>query len=96
MIPSAYVPTMNQIEAKLNAKSELRMAEKKAGPVVTDNGNFLLDVKLQWEKIPSEELDSIDVTLLRLAGVVHTGFFLSMVNVAYVSFEDGAVKKLEK
>ena len=96
VIPSAYVPTMNQIEAKLNAKSELRMAEKKAGPVVTDNGNFLLDVKLQWEKIPSEELDSIDVTLLRLAGVVHTGFFLSMVNVAYVSFEDGAVKKLEK
>lgn len=42
MIPAAYVPVMNQIK-KLGGAPVLRMAKSKAGPVVTDNGNFIVD-----------------------------------------------------
>jgi len=96
VIPSAYVPTIKQIKQKLGADSELRMAEKKAGPVVTDNGNFLLDVHLDWANISVDKLDDVDVTLLRLAGVVHTGLFLNMANIAYVAQADGNVLELTK
>lgn len=96
VIPSAYVPTISQIQAKFNAEANLRMAERKAGPVVTDNGNFLLDVLFDWKNIPVEQLLDIDCNLLRLAGVVHTGFFLDMANVAYIAKEDGTIETYTK
>lgn len=96
VIPSAYVPTISQIQSKLNADAQLRMAEKKAGPVVTDNGNFLLDVLFDWKNISAEKLIEIDCTLLRLAGVVHTGFFLDMAHVAYVAKKDETVDVITK
>lgn len=49
---------------------ELRLATKKDGPVITENGNFILDVKF----------DNIDETLERrlknITGVIETGLFI--------------------
>ena len=50
IIPMAISPAMRAIE-KLGGKPELRMGVKKAGPVITDQGNMVVDVKF----------DSIDI-----------------------------------
>ena len=44
-MPFAYVPVMRRLSA-MGGTPVLRMgtAETKMGPVVTDNGNFVLDV----------------------------------------------------
>jgi ribose 5-phosphate isomerase A len=96
VIPASYVPMINKIKEKFGVSADLRMALRKAGPVVTDNGNFLLDVLFDWQSIPISDLDKIDVELLRMAGVVHTGFFLNMAGIAYVGMFDGSVKVLTK
>ena len=38
-----YRPLQLAIENQFGGKASLRMAKAKAGPVVTDNGNLLLD-----------------------------------------------------
>lgn len=43
VLPMAYRPVKNSIEEKFGGRAELRMAKAKAGPLVTDNGNFILD-----------------------------------------------------
>lgn len=45
VIPMAYVPLMNSLR-EMGGAPVLRMAKQKAGPVVTDNGNFVLDVNV--------------------------------------------------
>jgi ribose 5-phosphate isomerase A len=94
VIPMGYAPTILLLKEKFGVEAELRMAEKKAGPVVTDNGNFLLDIHFQWASIKPEELDALDISLLRMASVVHTGFFIQMAQVAYVGLANGSVEKL--
>jgi ribose 5-phosphate isomerase A len=44
VIPMALTPVMRAIE-KLGGQPELRMGVKKAGPVITDQGNMVIDVK---------------------------------------------------
>lgn len=47
VIPESYTVVQNELK-KIFPKysSSLRLAEKKAGPVVTDNGNFIIDMKV--------------------------------------------------
>lgn len=54
VIRNAYVPLMRKIELELNGKPHLRMAVKKAGPVVTDNFHFILDVEFGLIENPEE------------------------------------------
>ncbi|XP_050395388.1 ribose-5-phosphate isomerase isoform X2 [Patella vulgata] len=55
VIPMSYKPVQLKIQNMLGGTVNLRMAAKKAGPVVTDNGNFLLDWmfegKHDWQKV---------------------------------------------
>lgn len=49
VVPMAYVPLSRSLRA-LGGEPVLRMAQRKAGPVVTDNGNFVLDVNVSaWD-----------------------------------------------
>jgi ribose 5-phosphate isomerase A len=42
--PFAYTPVLRSLHTRLDSpKATLRMARAKAGPVVTDNGNFIID-----------------------------------------------------
>ncbi|KAK0095537.1 hypothetical protein PV326_008041 [Microctonus aethiopoides] len=92
VIPMAYVPIKKKIEDKYDGVAKIRMAVAKAGPVVTDNGNFILDwhfpfdIDKSWKTI-SEELKYIP-------GVVETGLFVNMANKAYFGMADGSVKEL--
>jgi ribose 5-phosphate isomerase A len=91
VIPMAYVPIMKKLE-KLGGTPRLRMAQSKAGPLVTDNGNFIIDVDFGTIKKPAD----LDQTLSTIPGIVDTGFFINMASKAYIGQEDGKVLILEK
>ncbi|CAG9820269.1 unnamed protein product [Phaedon cochleariae] len=87
--PMAYVPIKNRIEKIYGGNAELRMAVAKAGPVVTDNGNFILD----WREYKQDsDWGKINTELVLIPGVVETGLFVKMAEVAYFGMEDGSVK----
>nr|CAG4648788.1 EOG090X0ACL [Polyphemus pediculus] len=90
VIPSAYQAVQNRIEKNLGGKTSLRMSgSSKAGPVVTDNGNFLLD----WKFDRVSNWKEIDITLNMIPGVVENGLFVGMACLAYFGMSDGSVKE---
>ena len=91
ILQGACIPIMKEIE-KLGGTPNLRMGVAKMGPVVTDNGNFIIDVDFNVIKDPED----LNKKLLSISGIVDTGLFINMVSVAYIGKEDGSVQKLEK
>ncbi|WVR04332.1 ribose-5-phosphate isomerase [Kwoniella sp. DSM 27419] len=67
----------------------LRMGKMKAGPVVSDNGNFIIDAPFPEDmmKNPVDLLHRIKM----LTGVVEVGLFCGMAKAAYFGNEDGSV-----
>jgi len=87
--PFAYAKVLQNLHAIGSPSAALRMAQKKAGPVVSDNGNFIIDA-------PFPEKDMQDpYTLLTklkmLTGVVEVGLFCHMAKAAYFGNQDGSV-----
>ena len=74
VLPSAWKQVKDVIE-KMNAQCKLRMAEKKAGPVVTDEGNLILDVLFDGGiKNPKE----IELQINNIPGVLENGLFVDL------------------
>ena len=90
IIPRALVPLMTKFE-KLKGIPVLRMAKAKVGPVVSDNGNFLIDVDFGLIKNPLD----LNLKILQISGVVDSGLFLGMAHMAYIGQKDGTVKKFQ-
>ncbi len=91
ILPGACIPIMKEIE-KLGGTPNLRMGVAKMGPVVTDNGNFIIDVDFDIIKDPED----LNKKLLSISGIVDTGLFINMEPIAYIGKKDGSVQKLEK
>ena len=91
VIPISYVPIMKKIK-EMGGDPYLRMAQSKAGPVVSDNGNFIIDAKFGIIENPSE----LNSNLLKIPGVVDTGLFIGMASKAYIGQKDGSVLTLQK
>ncbi len=72
-------------------KPTVREGKGKLGPVITDNGNAILDTYFGEIKNPAE----FEVKIKMIPGVVETGFFVGLTDIAYVGATD-AVEKLEK
>ncbi|ELU13809.1 hypothetical protein CAPTEDRAFT_195494 [Capitella teleta] len=89
VLPFAYVPVMQKIKTTYGGVPALRMAQSKAGPVVTDNGNFLLDWKFDAEK--KWDWNLINTELNLIPGVVDTGLFIHMAFKAYFGTSQGSV-----
>jgi ribose 5-phosphate isomerase A len=70
VVPDARVPVTKALEA-LGAEVTLREAVRKAGPVVTDRGNVLLDLRF---KSPVDPV-FLEAEFNRIPGVVENGFF---------------------
>jgi ribose 5-phosphate isomerase A len=70
ILPAALIPVTMGLQ-KLGAKPELRMAVKKAGPVVTDNGMLLLDCVFPPISNPSET----EIKINSIPGVAENGIF---------------------
>ncbi|OWR42481.1 putative Ribose-5-phosphate isomerase [Danaus plexippus plexippus] len=88
VVPMAYVPIKIKIIQMFGGEIKLRSAIAKAGPVVTDNGNFILDwlftnQDLDWDQVNSE--------IKMIPGVVETGLFVKMCNKAYFGQAEGTV-----
>jgi len=88
IIPLAHIPIMKKLE-KLGGTPVLRMAQAKAGPIISDNGNFIIDADFGIIKNPLD----LNLKLLQIPGVVDSGLFLGMAHAAYIGQKDGTVKK---
>lgn len=89
VVPMAYVPIKKRIEEELGGEAVLRIAEQKFGPLVTDNGNFILDWKFQKER--EWDWDTVNWRITMMPGVVETGLFINMACKAYFGTPDGQV-----
>ena len=72
VLPFAIHPVMNQLRS-LGCIPRLRDGIKKDGPVITDNGNFILDCQFKEINNP-DELEDI---IIRVPGIVESGLFCS-------------------
>lgn len=71
--------------AQLGGSPVIRQADGKAGPVITDNGNFILDVTFPKIENPS----GLDSRLKAIPGILGTGLFPDQADVVYVGSERG-------
>ncbi|NWF62531.1 MAG: ribose-5-phosphate isomerase RpiA [Fischerella sp.] len=79
VIPMAVTPVMRAVE-KLGGKPELRMGVKKAGPVITDQGNMVIDVKFDSIDDPV----NLEKTLNNIPGVLENGIFVNCADVVLI------------
>jgi ribose 5-phosphate isomerase A len=89
-IPFATPIVMPKIK-EMGGKPFLRESNKKVGPVITDNGNIIVDVNFGLVHEPAE----LNHKLKGIPGVVETGLFVKMADLIYLG-ERAGVRKLEK
>ncbi|MFZ4664938.1 MAG: ribose-5-phosphate isomerase RpiA [Prochlorotrichaceae cyanobacterium] len=79
VLPMAVTPVMRAL-AKLGGKPQLRMGVKKAGPVVSDQGNLIVDVKFDRIDNPAE----LEKTINNIPGVLENGLFVGVTDLVLV------------
>jgi ribose 5-phosphate isomerase A len=94
VIPEARNAAAGALE-KLGASVKLREALRKAGPVITEHGNLILDILFREAVCPAEMETRINL----IPGVVENGFFaggpLKLKGpLVYIGREDGTVDRL--
>ena len=74
VLPNAW-KQVQEVLSKMKGNSTLRMAKKKAGPIVTDQGNLILDVIFnEGIKQPKE----IEMSINNIPGVLENGLFVDL------------------
>ncbi|MEX1323067.1 MAG: ribose-5-phosphate isomerase RpiA, partial [Synechococcaceae cyanobacterium] len=74
VLPGAWRQVQGQL-AGMGGEAQLRMAVRKAGPVVTDQGNLVLDVKFAGGIGDPEGLEA---AINNLPGVLENGLFVNL------------------
>jgi ribose 5-phosphate isomerase A len=87
VLPFAIALVKQKIAA-MGGKPIVREGKGKLGPVITDNGNAVIDVYFGEIKNPAE----LAVKAKMIPGVVETGFFINLTDIVYI----GSVDKVEK
>lgn len=90
VVPFAYAKVLHILRDTLGSPlAALRIAKAKAGPVVSDNGNFIIDAPFPQEimREPHKLLGKIKM----ITGVVEVGLFCRMAKAAYFGNQDGSV-----
>ncbi len=87
IVPEARLSVISKLE-KLGAICILREGVKKAGPVITDSGNMILD--LLWKNpVDSAKMeDQIDA----ITGVIECGFFTKLKPRVFIAKSDSTVE----
>ena len=74
VLPNAW-KQVQEVILEMNGSSTLRMATKKAGPIVTDQGNLVLDVMFDnGIKNPKD----IEMSINNIPGVLENGLFVDL------------------
>ncbi|WP_336360556.1 ribose-5-phosphate isomerase RpiA [Haladaptatus sp. ZSTT2] len=85
VIPEAWTVVTDDISNKVGGAATLREAERKDGPVVTDNGNVVLDCDFGEIRDPA----MLALDLAAIPGVVEHGLFINLVDTAFVGTDAG-------
>jgi ribose 5-phosphate isomerase A len=95
VLPGAWRQVQGQL-AQMGGEAQLRMAVKKAGPVVTDQGNLVLDVRFAGG---IGDPNGLEKEINNLPGVLENGLFVNLTDQVLVGeINDGvaAVRDLIK
>ena len=87
VIPEARATAGKALE-KLGAIVMLREAVRKAGPVITEHGNLILDIRFAAPVDPV----AMERKINQIPGVVENGFFTGIRPVIYIAHSDGTVE----
>jgi ribose 5-phosphate isomerase A len=90
VLPFALPVVKRQIE-KIGGLPVVREGKGKLGPVITDNGNAILDTYFGEIANPSE----LEIKVKMIPGVLETGFFVGLTDIAYIGTNIG-VDKIER
>lgn len=90
VLPFAVEPVTRNI-TNLGGNTKIRSGSGKLGPVVTDNGHFIVDAYFGAIIDPAK----LDADLKKIPGVLETGLFIGYTDLAYIGTANG-VRKIEK
>lgn len=89
VLPLARVPVLRALR-EIAGDATVRLAERKMGSVVTDNGNILVDVRFLEPMDPV----AMEVELSRIPGVLGNGLFTRVVPTVLIGEADEEVTEL--
>ena len=95
VLPGAWRQIQQQLSA-MGGTAELRMANRKAGPIVTDQGNLVLDVRFEGGIADPADLER---SVNNIPGVLENGLFVNLVDevlVGEVNNGVASVRRLDK
>jgi len=95
VLPGAWRQVQGQL-AEMGGAAELRMAVRKAGPVVTDQGNLVLDVRFDGG---IGDPESLEKEINNLPGVLENGLFVNLTDqvlVGEIEAGEPRVRDLQK
>jgi ribose 5-phosphate isomerase A len=87
VVTEARVPVMRALES-LGAEAVLREAVRKAGPVITDHGNFIVDIRFRTPVDPK----ALEAEINHISGVVENGFFTRIRPEVFIGHADGTLE----
>jgi len=95
-VPIEVLPVARKTVAKrislLGGKPKLRDGgNRKDGPLITDNGNFIIDADFGAIDDPQ----ALEFVLKRIPGVVEAGLFINLAHTAYLGTDKG-VRRLDR
>ena len=86
VLPFALATVTNKIK-EFGGKPFLREGKNKVGAVVTDNGNYILDVEFG----PIDDAEILNQKLKFIPGLIETGLFINMADLVYLGKKDGVI-----
>ena len=95
VLPSAWKQVQKKLH-DLGGKGNLRMAQKKAGPIVTDQGNLILDLSFSHG---IDQPDLLESEINNIPGVLENGLFVNLTDqvlVGKVENDEVGVESLKK
>ena len=91
VLPFAYPAVKRRVEVE-GGRATIREGEGKVGPVITDNGNFVIDADFGIIEKPAELEKLFD----SIPGIVESGLFVNMADEVYVGKLDGTVELVRR
>ncbi len=93
IVPMALTPITQKL-ATLGLRAELRMGQRKDGPVITDQGLWVLDAHVSGGGL--DDPRALDAALNAMPGVLDHGLFLGLTTDILVGEADGRVSHLTR
>lgn len=87
VLPFALATVTSSIK-KLGGNPFLREGKRKVGAVITDNGNYILDVEFG----SINDAKELNQKLKFIPGIIETGLFIDIADIVYLGKEDGMIK----